>query len=204
VPTFQGCGDFADGGLAKKWFLRQDIYRFSSCNFIFYLLIDPINGFRIHSIGQCCQNGAALTFEKLAYHPNRLDDFVGSLCLSINHRQNRASQIIGHPGIEVELEGGRHPRIIRTFAEHKFRSAFQCFVFIENIFYNDIISPLGNQVLSILVFVGVHVFIRHLQVVAGPDQLDVVIAFHIGNNRPEESDVVQTSGQQFHDTKGHH
>ncbi|KAF5033804.1 hypothetical protein DSECCO2_602860 [anaerobic digester metagenome] len=125
------------------------------------------------------------------------------LLAGVGHDQERAAEVCGDVGVDVELEGGARALEIRALKQDEVALALQLLVLVDDLFDQDGVLPCVDQFLGLTHGQGVGLVVLQAQVELGQDQIDVVVLAvrHVVDDGSEEADPADVTQEHLHDAE---
>ena len=196
--------DVGHGGLAEDGHLGDDVQeRLGLVQGLLQGDAQSLAVGHVRAVDDDAQDVHGLVGEGLHGQLGGADDLVLGLLAGVGHDQERAAEVGGDVGVDVELEGGAGALEVRALKQDEVALALQLLVLVDDLFDQDGVLPCVDQLLGLTHGQGVGLVVLQAQVELGKDQVDVVILAvrHVVDDGSEEADPADVTQEHLHDAE---
>jgi hypothetical protein len=197
----QRVGDLGHGGRGQLRHLGQDVGRL-----VAHHLLDPVaqlvDQLRADPVADGGQDGAAAPGERPVGQLHDLQHPGHRPVAAPHHQQHRAAEVVGHIGVEVELEGPRRLAEVAPLDQQEVGGVVEPPVGLQDPLEQLLVLAAVAHRPQVVDHRPERLLVGLGEPVAAPDQLDVVVGLLApGHDRPEVPDAAQ-GGQRLHHPEG--
>ena len=135
----------------------------------------------------------------------RIANILGAHIVAAGDQQNRAAQVGGNFGIELEFKNRVFSKKIGANAQNEIIGFQQLFVLLDDVFDKQVARTLVDDLTGLVLGVGKGVSVVHVELEVFKHQMDVGVAVvpqGFVDDGTEKSHLAHAAGEQLHGPKG--